>query len=46
MYYPVAVEGALLSVGDPHAAQGDSELDGNWGIHATLPKRVFAGDAE
>ncbi|RCX33031.1 acetamidase/formamidase [Thioalbus denitrificans] len=28
MYYPVAVEGALLSVGDPHAAQGDSELDG------------------
>lgn len=28
MYYPVAVEGALLSVGDPHAAQGDSELAG------------------
>lgn len=28
MYYPVAVEGALFSVGDPHAAQGDSELDG------------------
>lgn len=28
MYYPVAVEGALLSVGDPHAAQGDSELCG------------------
>ncbi|HEY0292287.1 MAG TPA: acetamidase/formamidase family protein, partial [Hansschlegelia sp.] len=25
MYYPVAVEGALLSVGDPHASQGDSE---------------------
>lgn len=28
MYYPVAVPGALLSVGDPHAAQGDSELSG------------------
>ncbi|HET6222881.1 MAG TPA: acetamidase/formamidase family protein, partial [Dongiaceae bacterium] len=28
MYYPVAVEGALLSVGDPHASQGDSELCG------------------
>ncbi|BCJ91234.1 hypothetical protein IZ6_19690 [Terrihabitans soli] len=28
MYYPVAVEGALLSVGDPHASQGDSEMCG------------------
>lgn len=28
LYYPVAVKGALLSVGDPHAAQGDSELCG------------------
>jgi acetamidase/formamidase len=28
MYYPVSVEGALLSAGDPHAAQGDSELPG------------------
>ena len=28
MYYPVAVEGALLSAGDPHAGQGDSELAG------------------
>lgn len=28
MYYPVSVEGALLSMGDPHAAQGDSELAG------------------
>jgi len=28
MYYPVAVKGALLSMGDPHAAQGDSELAG------------------
>lgn len=28
LYYPVAVEGALLSAGDTHAAQGDSELCG------------------
>lgn len=28
MYYPVAVSGGLLSVGDPHASQGDSELCG------------------
>jgi acetamidase/formamidase len=28
MYYPVAVPGALLSAGDPHASQGDSELCG------------------
>ena len=28
MYYPVAVPGAFLSVGDPHAPQGDSELGG------------------
>ena len=28
MYYPVAVAGGLLSAGDPHAAQGDSELAG------------------
>ena len=28
MYYPVAVPGAFFSVGDPHAAQGDSELGG------------------
>jgi len=28
MYYPVAVKGGLLSAGDPHAAQGDSELAG------------------
>jgi acetamidase/formamidase len=28
MYYPVAVPGALLSAGDSHAAQGDSELCG------------------
>src|ERR1700709_2950928 len=28
MFYPVAVPGAFFSVGDPHAAQGDSELGG------------------
>jgi acetamidase/formamidase len=28
MFYPVAVPGALFSVGDPHASQGDSELCG------------------
>lgn len=28
MYYPVAVDGALLSAGDPHASQGDSEMCG------------------
>lgn len=28
VYLPVGVEGALLSVGDPHASQGDSELCG------------------
>jgi acetamidase/formamidase len=28
MYYPVAVAGALFSVGDPHASQGDAELCG------------------
>jgi acetamidase/formamidase len=28
MYYPVAVAGGLLSVGDPHASQGDSEMCG------------------
>ena len=28
VYFPVAVPGALLSVGDPHASQGDSELCG------------------
>jgi len=28
MFYPVAVPGGLLSIGDPHASQGDSELCG------------------
>ena len=28
LYLPVAVAGALLSVGDPHASQGDGEISG------------------
>jgi acetamidase/formamidase len=28
MYYPVAVDGALFSVGDPHISQGDGEISG------------------
>jgi acetamidase/formamidase len=28
LYYPVSVAGALFSVGDPHASQGDSEMCG------------------
>lgn len=28
IYYPVAVAGAMFSVGDPHASQGDAELCG------------------
>jgi acetamidase/formamidase len=28
VYYPVSVDGALLSAGDTHAAQGDSKLCG------------------
>jgi acetamidase/formamidase len=35
VYYPVAVKGAMFSVGDPHAAQGDSELCGT-AIEASL----------
>ena len=35
MYYPIEVEGALLSMGDAHASQGDSELDGT-GIETSI----------
>ena len=35
MYYPVGVAGALLSMGDAHTAQGDSELDGT-GIETSI----------
>jgi acetamidase/formamidase len=39
MYYPVQVEGALLSLGDAHAAQGDSELDGT-GIETSITATI------
>ncbi|MFC4735312.1 acetamidase/formamidase family protein [Bacillus daqingensis] len=35
MYYPVFNDGALLSLGDAHLAQGDSELDGT-GVEASV----------
>jgi acetamidase/formamidase len=35
MYYPVQVDGALFSVGDPHVSQGDGELSGT-AIEASL----------
>jgi acetamidase/formamidase len=35
MYYRVAVDGALFSVGDPHVSQGDGELSGT-AIEASL----------
>lgn len=35
MFYPVAVDGALFSVGDPHISQGDGELSGT-AIEASL----------
>merc|ERR1740136_469895 len=35
MFYPVDVEGGLISMGDAHTAQGDSELDGT-GIETSL----------
>jgi acetamidase/formamidase len=53
LYYPVAVPGALFSVGDPHASQGDSELCGT-AIECSLtgtfqlvlrPKKALAGSA-
>ena len=28
MYYPVAVDGGLFSIGDPHVSQGDGEISG------------------
>lgn len=35
MYYPVFVDGALFSIGDPHISQGDGELSGT-AIEASL----------
>lgn len=28
MFYPVQVDGALFSIGDPHISQGDGEISG------------------
>lgn len=39
MYYPIQVDGALLSLGDAHAAQADSELDGT-GIETSLTATI------
>eukprot|EP00775_Hariotina_reticulata_P001824 gene1824-2158_t len=38
MYFPVEVAGALLSMGDAHIAQGDSEFDGT-GIETSITGR-------
>ncbi len=35
MYYPVAVDGGLFSIGDPHVSQGDGEISGT-AIEASL----------
>ncbi|MNT11367.1 Formamidase [compost metagenome] len=35
MYYPVQVDGALFSIGDPHISQGDGEISGT-AIEASL----------
>lgn len=35
MYYPVLVDGALFSIGDPHVSQGDGEISGT-AIEASL----------
>ena len=43
MYYPVAVPGALLSLGDPHLSQGDGEISGTAleaSLNAVLQVRV------
>jgi len=39
MYYPIQVAGALLSLGDAHTAQGDSELDGT-GIETSITATI------
>ena len=46
MYYPVEVAGALLSMGDAHMAQGDSELDGpRCGVRFSTSRRLRSVDA-
>ncbi|WP_199178544.1 acetamidase/formamidase family protein [Acidimangrovimonas sediminis] len=39
VYLPVSVSGALLSIGDPHAAQGDGELAGT-AIECSMTGRI------
>ncbi|MGV8832302.1 MAG: acetamidase/formamidase family protein [Devosia sp.] len=39
IYLPVSVPGGLLSIGDPHAAQGDGELSGT-AIECSMTGRV------
>lgn len=48
IYLPVAVDGALFSVGDPHASQGDSELSGTaieTSLTGTFKLVLHRGDA-
>jgi acetamidase/formamidase len=42
VYLPVAVEGALLHVGDAHALQGDGEINGAGGIECRAAVRMRA----
>lgn len=42
MYYPVQVDGALFSVGDPHISQGDGEISGT-AIEASLDVLMQVG---
>ena len=39
VYLPVAVPGALLSIGDPHLAQGDGEISGT-GLECSLTGEI------
>ena len=39
MFYPVQVDGALFSIGDPHISQGDGEISGT-AIEASLARAV------
>jgi acetamidase/formamidase len=40
LYLPVQVAGALLSMGDAHTAQADSELDGT-GVETSINGKDF-----
>jgi acetamidase/formamidase len=42
MYFPVAVPGALLSMGDPHMSQGDGEISGT-ALEASLDVIIQVG---